>query len=327
MEVFKIKTKYKVIISALLLMIILTTGFTVKTYNESSRYESKSESLATQLNASKEEVINLEGRVDELKISNNTLASENKKVSENNNALKQEIKTLEETIDERIDEIKSLEAKVFDEKYSRLKSLDQLNEDDFVDIGQIDPLIKQDKYFLYNEIYDSEGNKIIGQQHNVMALRYGTAKRLKLANSILNEQGYGIVLYEAYRSYGMQAKLNEHYKFLNGTDEGDRTYVAAPGASKHQKGVAVDIGLYSLETNEILDMPTDYLALDDSANVYQYMNQATEEAEHLKILQNAMEEAGCSIYAGEWWHFNDLTLVEAVEPYQGKIYDILVGIK
>jgi D-alanyl-D-alanine dipeptidase len=125
----------------------------------------------------------------------------------------------------------------------------------------------------------------------------------------------------------MQAKLNDHYNFLNDTDEGDRTYVAYPGFSKHQKGIAVDVGLYSLATNEILPMPTDYLVLDETANVHHYSNQETPAAQNLKTLQQAMKQAGFSIYAGEWWHFNDLTLVEEVDPYQGNIYDVLVGIK
>jgi D-alanyl-D-alanine dipeptidase len=183
------------------------------------------------------------------------------------------------------------------------------------------------KYFLFHKIYDLTGNEIIAQDYDVMALRYGTAKKLKKANKILRAKGYGIVLFDAFRSYDVQQKLGNHYRYIMNSPVNNRTYIEDPGKSRHQKGCAVDVGLYDIKTGKNLAMPTDYFTLDNtSAALYDDQN-IEPEVKRLRILQKAMKDAGFTMFTGEWWHFDDFELADKINFYNGNIYEVLKGIK
>ncbi|MGM0379759.1 MAG: D-alanyl-D-alanine carboxypeptidase family protein, partial [Bacillota bacterium] len=122
-----------------------------------------------------------------------------------------------------------------------------LKETDFVDISDIDSGIKQVKYFKSNKIFSDIGEEIIAQKYDIMALRLGTALKLSKANKKLRKKGYGILVYDAYRSYDVQNLLRNHYKYLY--KKFDSKYISTPGFSNHQKGASVDIGLYNIETD------------------------------------------------------------------------------
>lgn len=197
-----------------------------------------------------------------------------------------------------------------------------LKETDFVDISDIDPSIKQVKYFKSNKIFSDIGEEIIAQKYDVMALRLGTALKLRKANKKLNEKGYGILLYDAYRSYDVQIFLQNHYKYLY--NKFDSKYISAPGYSNHQKGGSVDIGLYNIETNDIVPMPTEYFVLNSDAVAINNLVATIEELKNLKILQDAMESVGFTIFEGEWWHFDDWDIINKVTPLKRGIENIIV---
>jgi len=197
--------------------------------------------------------------------------------------------------------------------------LGELKSTQFVDISDIDKSIKQMQYFKRNYLYTEDGDILISQDYDIMALRLGTALKLSKAADLFKQEGYGILLYDAYRSYDVQAKLREHYKYLNGTY--NSTYVAKPGESYHQKGTAVDISLFDLSTNKEIEMPTTYLTLNSDSRAVNNQEATITAAKNLKLIQDIMKEAGFSISKEEWWQFNDMEITNKVNAFNGSISD------
>lgn len=128
-------------------------------------------------------------------------------------------------------------------------------------------------------------------------LRYGTVLKLEAAQKAAKEHGMTLLCWDAFRPVSAQFRLWEVYP--------DSTYVANPntGYSSHSRGNTVDITIVSSDGTAI-EMPTgfdDFSALADRD--YSDCSQAA--AEHARLLEQIMEEAGFKPYFGEWWHFSD----------------------
>ncbi len=124
-----------------------------------------------------------------------------------------------------------------------------------------------------------------------------TVEKLAAANRTLRASGMRLLVLDAYRPPEVQWQLFQMYK--------DDAYVADPRKkwSKHCYGRAVDVTLTDPAGKE-LEMPS---AFDDfskkAAAVYTGGDAAVRR--RIGLLQKAMTGAGFSIYADEWWHFND----------------------
>lgn len=128
-------------------------------------------------------------------------------------------------------------------------------------------------------------------------LRYGTVLKLEAAQKAAKEHGMTLLCWDAFRPVSAQFRLWEVYP--------DSTYVANPntGYSSHSRGNTVDITIVSSD-GTVIEMPTgfdDFSALADRD--YSDCSQAA--AEHARLLEQIMEEAGFKPYFGEWWHFSD----------------------
>lgn len=128
-------------------------------------------------------------------------------------------------------------------------------------------------------------------------LRYGTVKKLKLAQEMLRQQGTGLKIWDAYRPVFAQFRFWELCP--------DDTYVADPrkGYSNHSRGNAVDVTLVDAQGNE-LEMPT---AFDDFTSIpsRDYSMRTETAARNARLLEQTMERCGFLGYEGEWWHFSD----------------------
>lgn len=129
-------------------------------------------------------------------------------------------------------------------------------------------------------------------------LRRGTAEKLALAQQKLKERGYRMKVWDAFRPLEAQFKMWE----VCPNDD----YVADPtrgGCSKHNRGMAVDVTLLTLDGVEV-PMPT---VFDD------FTGAAHREAEGIapqaransQLLEEVMVSCGFRPYVGEWWHYND----------------------
>ena len=110
--------------------------------------------------------------------------------------------------------------------------------------------------------------------------------------------GYGLVLWDAYRPWSMSKLANL------ALPEGKKDMLEDPEVkgSVHNTGNAVDVGLYSLESAEELDLGCGF----DEPSLRQYASYAggTSRERYLRsLLREEMELQGFKGIEMEWWHF------------------------
>lgn len=128
-------------------------------------------------------------------------------------------------------------------------------------------------------------------------LRYGTVQKLSNVLEALEEQGYSLLIWDAFRPTAAQFRLWEVCP--------NPVYVANPerGFSSHSRGNTVDLTLVTL-AGEPVEMPTgfdDFSPLADR----DYSDVPEPAASHAQLLEDVMTGCGFRPYAGEWWHFSD----------------------
>lgn len=124
------------------------------------------------------------------------------------------------------------------------------------------------------------------------------ADRLIEAKNELKELGYGIIVYDAYRPWFV-TKM-----FWEGTPENLKHFVANPeNGSSHNKGCAIDIGLYDIETGKSIDMISGYDEFTERAYP-NYMGGSKKQRDIRDMLIKVMEKNDFTVYEYEWWHFN-----------------------
>ena len=128
-------------------------------------------------------------------------------------------------------------------------------------------------------------------------LRYGTVKKLQIAQRVLSERGYSLKIWDAYRPHLAQFKLWELVP--------DTTYVANPytGFSAHSNGGTLDLTLVRNDGSE-LEMPSCFDEFSPLAD-RDYSEVSETAKENARILEQAMIEAGFEGYYYEWWHYSD----------------------
>lgn len=127
--------------------------------------------------------------------------------------------------------------------------------------------------------------------------RRETATKVAAAQALLREQGYGLLIWDAWRP----PKIHQQ---LHGAHEEARIFQdPSEGWSRHCGGVAIDATLVDADGNKVL-MPTDFDAPLESASRFD-AGTDPEALRHLSILHTAMAESGLKAIESEWWHFDD----------------------
>jgi D-alanyl-D-alanine dipeptidase len=129
-------------------------------------------------------------------------------------------------------------------------------------------------------------------------LQRPAAEAVVRAHGWLKERGYGLMIHDGYRPWYV-TKM-----FWDATPESLRNFVADPASgSRHNRGCAVDLTLYELETGEVVTMPAGYDEMSPRSHS-DYPGGTTRQRWLRGLLREAMEGQGFNVYPDEWWHFD-----------------------
>lgn len=164
---------------------------------------------------------------------------------------------------------------------------------EFVDIRSVDRTIVIDlRYAGANNV----AHQPLYPPGSPALVRAGVARRLAVAQKYLRLKGFGLKIWDAYRSQSAQEKLWQTTH--------NRSFVADPKegrGSMHIRGAAVDATLVDSAGRDV-PMPTDFDSFTPAALLEYPGNDATVRA-NLKLLQKAMAHGGFYGLRTEWWHF------------------------
>ena len=141
-------------------------------------------------------------------------------------------------------------------------------------------------------------------------LQRDAAEALVRVHQKLKAQKLGLVIFDGYRPWSV-TKL-----FWDVVPKRHRKFVANPKkGSKHNRGCAVDLSLFDLDTGKLLEMPSDYDEFNEKASP-DYKGGTEGQRENRDLLRKMMEAEGFTVNPKEWWHFD----YKDWEKYE--IYDI-----
>jgi D-alanyl-D-alanine dipeptidase len=199
--------------------------------------------------------------------------------------------------------------------------------DGFVYITDVIPnLIIDIRYHSSNNFI---GKRVDNYLAPVAISNYEAANALKIANDILNEQGYAIKIFDAYRPLSAE----EHFmRWVSDESDVFTKELFYPNVAKNQLitegyiakgtshtwGSAIDLTLVCIVAGEELDMGTDFDFFDPASHHGSLLITDVQANNRLN-LRNAMEQAGFRAYSKEWWHY---TLIN--DPLRGIHFDFPV---
>jgi len=174
------------------------------------------------------------------------------------------------------------------------KETGDFRETDLVELTKLDPAIRL-------EIRYATTNNFLGTVFYSEArafMQRPAAEAVVRANAKLKQYGYGLLIHDAYRPWYV-TKV-----FWEATPEDKRIFVANPAnGSRHNRGCAVDLTLYDLKTKKPVEMVSTYD--ETTARAYpDYPGGTSLQRWYRKLLREAMEAEGFTVYEAEWWHFD-----------------------
>jgi len=185
-----------------------------------------------------------------------------------------------------------------------------------VDLKRLDNKLKLDIR------YASENNFMRSKFYNLPRafLNNEAAQNLLNAHRELEKKGYGIVIFDAYRPWYV-TKM-----FWEGTPESLKHFVADPDkGSVHNRGCAIDIGLYDKITGKNIEMISGYDEFTERAYP-DYSGGEKVKREIRDLLISTMESNGFTVYEYEWWHFNYNNCDSGILNYSFEELDSIISI-
>lgn len=200
--------------------------------------------------------------------------------------------------------------------------------DGFIDIKEYIPSIII--YLKYATNDNFTGRVVNGYESPKCLLTYEAARRLKIIQTILNNSGYSLKIFDAYRpqrsvnhfinwSKNQSDTLKKSYFYPNILKSNlfDLGYIATN--SSHSRGSTVDITLVEISSGREIDMGSayDFFGLESS---HDYENISITQKNNRKLLFDVMTKNGFSSYPKEWWHY---TLID--EPFPTTYFDFIIN--
>ncbi|MCC5896075.1 MAG: SH3 domain-containing protein [Alkalibacterium sp.] len=206
------------------------------------------------------------------------------------------------------------------------------------------------------KLYEGHGfNERLGKDEFIMPIIYSTAEKIAEAQQAALANNETLVVMEAYRPFSAQVLVNEQLsalaeeneEIMAGLTEAPWTmnWFINESVSNHQRGLAVDLTLARIETLEdriidhyIVPQIIEYAVYEMYSPIFElstaaamlmrpiaardrvgwqeipYQDYVNEEALRLEAY---MFEADLIPIASEWWHFNDIDVLEEFEEELG----------
>jgi D-alanyl-D-alanine dipeptidase len=170
----------------------------------------------------------------------------------------------------------------------------EFRKSDLVELIKLDSTIRLDiRYATHNNF---TGKAIYPEARAF--LQRNAALALVRANAKMKKHGYGIVVYDGYRPWSI-TKM-----FWQVSPKSKRIYVANPKkGSKHNRGCAVDVSLYSLTTGSEVNMISNFDDMSERAHT-DYKGGTIEQQKLRTLLIAVMQNEGFVVLKNEWWHFD-----------------------
>ena len=131
-------------------------------------------------------------------------------------------------------------------------------------------------------------------------------KKLFNAQEELKENGFSIIIWDAYRPETAQYRLWEVCP--------NPVYVADPrnGITSHSRGNTIDLGIVYTDGSKV-ELPSGFDEFSTLAD-RDYSDVSTQAAENSQLLEDIMTRYGFEGYWGEWWHYSDIYTYDLITP-------------
>lgn len=169
-----------------------------------------------------------------------------------------------------------------------------LRDPELVDLSQVDSGI------LYDIRYATANNflgAVLYSEPRAL-LHRPVAEAVARAHRSLEPHGLGIVVHDAYRPWHVTKLM------ADATPADLQEFVASPErGSRHNRGCAVDLTLYDLESRAPVRMPSGVDEFSPRARSF-YPGGTDRERWHRDLLRRTLRREGLIPARGEWWHFD-----------------------
>ena len=165
---------------------------------------------------------------------------------------------------------------------------------DLVDLTTVDPTLRLDIRYAGHDNFMG----IPLYERSAAYMQRPAAQAVARAAKVLEAQGYGLLIHDAYRPWFVT------WMFWEATPPEDHMFVADPAkGSRHNRGCAVDLTLYDLKTGREVEMPGRYDEMSGRSYA-DFIGGTTKQRAMRAILREAMVAQGFEVYPEEWWHFD-----------------------
>jgi D-alanyl-D-alanine dipeptidase len=165
---------------------------------------------------------------------------------------------------------------------------------DLVELTKLDSTINLD-------IRYATTNNFLGSRFYAEArafLQRPAAEAVVRVVQALTPLGYGVLVHDGYRPWYVTKT------FWECTPQEKKWLVANPDSgSRHNRGAAVDLTLYDLNTGAVIEMPSTYDESTPRAYAF-YPGGTSLQRWHRALLRRLMEAEGFTVNPQEWWHFD-----------------------
>lgn len=190
---------------------------------------------------------------------------------------------------------------------------------DLISVNEVNKVTMNQKFVSI----PTSSNKVIGkyvtdlnelEYSPVIKVRKQVLNRLNMADTLLKEvnSNYQLMVVYGYRSMEKQVKyFNEEInKYKKDFKDKLELYefvhekIAVPEVSGHPTGGAVDVVIYDMKNEKIIDFGTKVHDFNDFKSYVYYPKIREYQHNNRILLRKIMMKAGFAPYDGEWWHFS-----------------------